>query len=221
MRIETSPRQRRYEAVVIAASKGGVRALQKLLSGLPPDFSLPVAVVQHRTTQQPNELARVLGRRAAVPVKLAEEGEIMQPGTVYLAPPDLHMTVRPDRSLAFVDGRRIHHLRSSANPLFESAAESLHGRVIAVVLTGYDHDGTDGVQTVKHRGGIVIAQDQATSERFDMPRSAIQTGSVDHILPLEKIAGELVRLAKLEPEPPAASEAAARRTPDPDLISVK
>jgi len=200
--------RRRYEAVVVAASKGGVRALAALLSGLPPDFPLPIAIVQHRTSRQPYLLDKVLGRHTGLRVKAAAEGEAMRPGTVYLAPPHLHMIVRPDRTLAFFDGRKIRHLLSSANPLFESAAEALHGRVIAVVLTGYDRDGTDGVQSVKRRGGLVIAQDQESAEQFGMPQSAIETGSVDRILPLNQIANELVRLAKLEP---VAAESAPRQ----------
>ena len=81
-------------------------------------------------------------------------------------------------------------------PLFESAAEALQGRVIAVVLTGYDSDGTDGVRAVKGRGGIVIAQDEKSSAESSMPRSAIATGVVDRVLTLDRIPAELLRLAK-------------------------
>lgn len=188
---------RRYAAVVLAASAGGVTALKKLLSQLPPDFPLPIAVVQHRSGRPPNILAKVLGLRAPLKVKQAEDREVLQPGTVYLAPPDLHMTVEADRSIRLTNGHKVRHVLSSANPLFESAAEALEGRVIAVVLTGFDRDGTDGVQAVKQHGGIVIAQDEATSQVFGMPHSAILTGVVDHVLPLDQIAGELARLARM------------------------
>jgi len=185
---------RRYDLVMIAASAGGIKALEQLLSALPADFPVPIAVVQHRTTRQPNLLARVLSRHTSLAVKLAEPSEAMQPGTVYLAPPDLHLIVGRDQRLAFIDGHRIRHVLSSANPLFASAAEVFGGRVIAVVLTGWDRDATDGVQTVKVQGGIVIAQDRTTSESFAMPHSAIETGCVDYVLPLEAIAPALVRL---------------------------
>jgi two-component system chemotaxis response regulator CheB len=188
----------RYGLVVMAASAGGVEALGKVIRALPPDFPLPIAIVQHRTVERrESALARVLGLHAALKVAFAKENEVMQPGTVYIAPAHLHMKVRADRSLAFVDGHKIRHVRSSANPLFESAAEALPGRVIGVVLTGYDRDGTDGVQAVKKSGGIVIAQDEVSSRVFDMPHSAILTGSVDQVLPLDKIATELVRLGHL------------------------
>ena len=188
---------KRYAMVVIAASAGGIQALQRLLSALPPDFPLPIAVVQHRTGNPPNLLARVLGRHTALNVKTAEGGEIISAGTVYLAPPHEHLIVRRDRSLALVDGHKIRHVRSSANPLFASAAQVFGEGVIAVVLTGGDRDATDGVHSVKQRGGLVIAQDEATSAVFAMPHSAIQTGAVHAILPLPEIAPELLRLAKV------------------------
>jgi two-component system, chemotaxis family, protein-glutamate methylesterase/glutaminase len=193
-----------HALVVMAASAGGVQALQKVLSGLPRDFPLPIAVVQHRTGNPPNLLARVLGRHTALTVKNAEDGERMRAGTVYLAPPREHLVVRPDESLALINGRKIRHLRSSANPLFASAAQVYGDRVIAVVLTGGDRDATDGVQTVRQHGGIVIAQDEATSAMFAMPRAAIQTGAVHTILPLPDIAPELLRLALLHARQPAS-----------------
>jgi two-component system chemotaxis response regulator CheB len=189
--------KRHYALVVMAASAGGIQALQKVLSGLPPDFPLPIAIVQHRTGNPPNLLARVLGRHTPLKVKTAEEDEIMMPGTVYLAPPHQHLIVRRDEKLALVDGRKVRHVRSSANPLFASAAQVYGEGVIAVVLTGGDRDATDGVQTVHHRGGIVIAQDEASSQIFGMPHSAIETGAVSSVLPLPQIARELERLAKL------------------------
>jgi two-component system chemotaxis response regulator CheB len=206
--------QRRYALVVMAASAGGVQALQKVLSGLPPDFPLPIAIVQHRTGNPPNLLAHVLGRHTALRVKTAEEGEIMVPGIVYLAPPREHLVIQRNEQLALVDGRKVRHVRSSANPLFASAAQVYGDGVIAVVLTGGDRDATDGVQTVRHRGGIVIAQDEPSSHLFGMPRSAIDTGAVNAILPLGEIAGELERLAKMPAEsvgaPLDAGQAASR-----------
>jgi two-component system chemotaxis response regulator CheB len=183
--------------VVIAASAGGVQALQKLLAELPHDFPIPIAVVQHRTSHAPNLLARVLGRHTSLKVKLAEPGETVSAGTVYLAPPHRHLVVRPGGTLALVNGHKIRHVLSSANPLFASAAEVFPGGVIAVVLTGGDSDATDGVQSVTHSGGIVIAQDEASSAVFGMPRAAIASGAVQEILPLAEIARELKRLAKL------------------------
>src|SRR5262249_4872578 len=98
----------------------------------------------------------------------------------------------------YMDGAKVRGLFSSANPLFESAARAFGDRTIAVVLTGSGIDATDGVQTVRARGGIVIAQDPATAEYNSMPLSAVRSGAVDHILPLEAIAPALVAITEGE-----------------------
>lgn len=183
-----------YDLVVLAASAGGLPALLRILAGLPAGFPAALVVVQHRSTRHPSLLARVLARRSPLEVREITPGETLRPGIVYLAPPNLHAVVESDLTLALRDGRKIKFLLSSANPLFESAAAALGGRVIAVVLTGGGSDATDGVQAVKAAGGTVIAQDEATSQHFSMPRSAIRTGTVDHVLPLDRIAPALVSL---------------------------
>lgn len=187
-----------YEMVLIAASAGGVPALRDFIGRLPSSFPVPIAVVLHRTQTQPVQLARVLGQQAALAIKTAEEGEALRAGTVYLAPPRQHLVVRPDRTLHLMDGHKIKYVHSSANPLFESAAYALDGRVVAVVLTGSGTDGTNGVQTVKGMGGVVLVQDPATTAYATMPLSAIGTGAVDRVLPLERIPGELVKLVGKE-----------------------
>ena len=189
-RVASSP----YDLVAIAASAGGIPALITLLAALPADFPVPIAIVQHRTTALPNLLPNVLGRKALLTVKFAQDSDNMRPGIVYLAPPHLHLIVRPDHTFGLSNGSRIRHVLSSANPLFSSAARVLKERVIAVVLTGMDSDGTDGVQSVRAAGGVVFAQDQASCAHFEMPRSAIQTGCVNRVLPLEDIAPALVGL---------------------------
>ncbi len=188
--MDTSPR---YGLVAIAASAGGITALQTLLSTLPRDLPVPVAVVLHRSRREVDLLPMVLGRSSTLPVRPAEPGKPVQPGTVYVAPADAHLLVGSDRRFELMDGGRIRHVRSSADPLFSSAAHVL-GPVIGVVLTGMGEDGTDGVQAMKRAGGIVIAQDEATAEWFGMPRSAIGTGAVDYVLPLDRIGAKLVEL---------------------------
>lgn len=183
-----------FELVLIAASAGGVPALREFLAKLPSTFPVPIAVVLHRTQAQPIRLAQTLGRASALPVKTAEQGEPLREGTVYLAPARQHLVVRPDRTFHLMDGHKIKYVHSSANPLFESAAYALDGRVVAVVLTGSGTDGTNGVQTVKGMGGVVLVQDPATTAYATMPLSAIGTGAVDRVLPLELIAPELVKL---------------------------
>jgi two-component system chemotaxis response regulator CheB len=190
----TSASRRRYDMVVMAASLGGLEALKEILSALPADFPVPIAIVQHRTTQVSNHLPAVLGKGSALPIQIARPSDRLQPAHVYLAPPDAHLNVRKNGTFELTDGHKIRHLKSSANPLFDSAAEVFGPHVLAVVLTGGDRDATDGVQSVKRHGGTVIAQDEATSRDFSMPRSAIDTGSVDLVLPIEDIGPTLKRM---------------------------
>src|SRR4051812_33142732 len=132
-----SSKPRHCELVTIAASAGGLTAVSEILSALPVGFAVPIAIVQHRSTSSPEALPRILTRLTPnLHIKQAEEGDVLRPGSVYLAPPDMHLTVLADRTLHLHDGERIKFLRSSANPLFESAALALDGHVVAVVLTG-------------------------------------------------------------------------------------
>ena len=180
--------------VTIAASAGGIPALQRVLSSLPPDFPAAVAIVQHRTAREPDLLPGVLSRSTCLPVSRAMPGEQFQPGHVYLAPARRHLVVQENGTFGTMDGRKIRHLFSSADPLFETAAKLVGPELVAVVLTGGDGDGTDGVQAVKAAGGTVIVQDEATSQCFSMPASAIRTGAVDYILPLGEIGPAVLRL---------------------------
>ena len=177
--------------ITIAASAGGIQAVGAILRSLPKDLPAAIVVVQHRAPERDRILHRILGRASRLPVLDAAEGNEIQPGAVYVARADSHLTVAANRTFQYQDGRKIRFVHSSANPLFESAARVFDGHVIAVVLTGGGHDATDGVQGVKAHGGLVIAQNQATSEHWSMPRSAIRSGAVDYVLPLEAIGPAL------------------------------
>jgi two-component system chemotaxis response regulator CheB len=182
--------------IVIGASGGGFQALSRVLGQLPNDFPAPIAIVQHRSLERPSELARLLGRKTPLPVADAADGEAPRAGHVYIADPGRHLMITDAGRFEYVDGQKIRFVRSSANPLFESAARVFGTRVIAVVLTGAGFNGTDGVQAVKAQGGIVIVQDPTSSEQPGMPRSAMGTGAVDYVLPLEFIAPLLIRLVR-------------------------
>ncbi len=192
--------------VTIAASAGGIPALQKLVASLPDDLPAAVIVLQHRVPQ-PTEshLNTILGRAGVLPVLNADEGQTIERGKLYVPRSDLHLTVTPQKRFSYVDGRRIKHLRSSANPLFESAAEAYKDRLIAIVLTGHGSDGTDGVQTVKTHGGLVIAQDPASAEHGSMPQAAIKSGAVDLILPLDAIGRAVDAIVRGRPLPRTGS----------------
>jgi two-component system chemotaxis response regulator CheB len=183
-----------YDVVAVASSAGGVVALGRLLPGLPPDFPAVVLVVQHLDPRHRSLMAEILSRRTALPVVQASEGQRLQGGTVYIAPPNRHLLVSADGCVSLSDSELVHFVRPSADLLFESVAARYRDRAIAVVLTGCGQDGAMGVQAIKKMGGTVIVQDEQSSEFHGMPQAAIRTGDADFVLPLGEIAGALVTL---------------------------
>jgi chemotaxis response regulator CheB len=180
--------------VGLAASSGGLHALHRVLGALPAAFPAAIAVVQHRLSGNERMLGDLLARWTRLRVRDAEERDVLVAGTVFIAPADRHMRVTLDRTVALARGAPIHHVLSSADPLFTSGALAFGPRFIAVVLTGGDGDGSDGVRHVRVRHGTVIAQDPVTASNDEMPRHAIATGVVDMIVPLDEIAGTLRQL---------------------------
>jgi two-component system chemotaxis response regulator CheB len=189
-----------FDVVALAASAGGLAALNLVFAELPGDFPAALVVVQHLDPRHRSLMAEILGRRTRLRVKQAAEGDELRPGTVFIAPPDRHLLVNPDGTLSLARTQLVHFVRPSADLLFESVAASYRERAVAVVLTGTGIDGTMGVQAIKKMGGTVIAQDEPSSDFFGMPGAAIQTGSVDLILPLTGIAPALVGLV-VKPAP--------------------
>jgi len=183
-----------FDVVVIAASAGGLNALSIVLSALPKGFPAAIAVVQHLDPRHRSLMADLLDRRCSLRTTQAGEGDRLEPGRVYIAPPDRHLLVNPDGTLSLSKSDLVHFVRPSADLLFESVAASFRERVIAVVLTGTGRDGTMGVEAVKKMGGTVIAQDEASSEFFGMPHAAILTGCVDVVLSLAEVPSALVKL---------------------------
>jgi two-component system, chemotaxis family, protein-glutamate methylesterase/glutaminase len=183
-----------HAIVALAASAGGLRALGEVLKTLPRGFPASLVVVQHLDPTHRSMMADILRRRTGLKVKQAEEGDRLEAGTTYIAPPNRHLLVNPDGTLALSQSELVHFLRPSADLLFESVAASFKERAIAVVLSGTGSDGAMGVKAIKKMGGIVIAQDEQSSDFFGMPGAAIATGSVDFILPLEKISATLLTL---------------------------
>ena len=184
-----------YDIIAMAASAGGIQALSRVLAGLPADLPAAVLIVQHLDPDHESHLSWILGRETALRVKEAEAGERIAPGGVYVAPPNRHLLVDPDGTLSLTRTEFVHFVRPSADLLFESVAASYGRRAIAVVLSGTGVDGSRGITAVRKRDGVVIAQDEESSEHFGMPGAAIRTGDVNRVLPLEEIAPALVDLA--------------------------
>jgi two-component system, chemotaxis family, protein-glutamate methylesterase/glutaminase len=189
--------------VVIGGSAGSIQPLMSILSGLPSDFPFPILVVQHLSAKNVSQLATVIGRCTRLTVKWAEDGEVMKPGTVYLAPADYHLMMMTDERIGLSSGDKIGYWRPAVDALFRSAAEIYGERMIAIVLSGMMRDGAKGIGLIGQYGGITIAQDEITSEHFDMPAAAIDLGHADVIMHPLKIAAALLALADRQPGPRA------------------
>jgi two-component system chemotaxis response regulator CheB len=183
-----------FDVVAMASSAGGLTALSQVLSNLPAGFPAAILIVQHLDPHHPSLMAEILGRRTSLPVHQAVDGETLRGSTIFIAPPDQHLLVNPDGEISLTRSELVHFVRPSADLLFESVAATFKDRSIAVVLTGTGRDGSMGVQAVKKMGGVVIVQDQSSSEFSGMPEASIATGAVDRILPLGQIAAALVQL---------------------------
>ncbi len=180
--------------MVVGASAGGVAGLGVLLNGLDAGPPVVVLVAQHLRRSRPTQIVAILSRRTGRTVKLAEEGERPRAGVVYVAPPDRHLCVNEDGTLSLSDEGLVNFTRPAADPLFESAARAYGPQVIGCVLTGADSDGARGVEAVKDHGGTVVVQDPVTAEFHGMPKAAVGTGRVDHVLHLADIAPTINRL---------------------------
>jgi len=180
--------------VVMAASAGGIPALSTILCVLPADFRAAILIVQHRTAGRPGMLAKILQRSCRLPVKDADPGEELEPGTVYVMPADRHTRLTPERLFIMGDHVKINFVHASADPLFRSIAETFGSRAIAVVLSGHGRNGAAGAKAIRDAGGVVIAQDEATSQFFGMPQAAIEAGAATDVLPLGQIADSLIEL---------------------------
>jgi two-component system, chemotaxis family, protein-glutamate methylesterase/glutaminase len=183
-----------HDIIVIGASAGGVDALPRLIGSLPADLPASVFVVLHIPAQGPGLLAQIIRRTASLSVKQAVDGEKIQRGRVYVAPPDYHLQVLGTH-VQLNRGPRENFHRPAIDALFRTAAQSYRARVVGIVLTGYLDDGTAGLHAVKRNGGIAIVQDPKEAVSPAMPQNALRNVRVDHCVPLDEIGPILVRLA--------------------------
>lgn len=181
-----SVRTSRAELVAIGASTGGPSAILDVLSGLPRQFSLPIVVVLHVDPAFAVSFADWLATRSGRTVRIADEGAIPQPGQVLFAPPHKHLTLHSGRA-RLVDSPPRHHCKPSIDVLFESLASDRAASTVAILLTGMGRDGAAGMLAIRRAGGYTIAQDEATSIVYGMPREAALIGGVDRVLSLPEI----------------------------------
>jgi two-component system chemotaxis response regulator CheB len=180
--------------VVVGASAGGVEALTRLVAGLPGNFGAALLVVVHITPSGTSVLPAILSRAGRLQAVHAEDGMAIEPGRIYVAPPDRHILV-DDSRLQLSHGPRENGHRPAIDPLFRTAARVFEKRTIGVVLSGTRDDGTAGMIEVRRRGGIGVAQDPADALFPSMPESAIARAQPEHVLDVPGIARLLVDLA--------------------------
>lgn len=183
-----------YKAVVIGASAGGIEALGKILTKLPSNFSVPILIVQHLSPDSDGYMARRFNELCGLIVKEVDEKEKALPGTVYIAPPNYHFLVELDETLSLTIDEKVNYARPSIDVLFESAADAYGDKLIGVVLTGANRDGSKGLKKITGNGGLAIVQDPYTAVASSMPKAAIKIANVDYVLTVDEITTKLIEL---------------------------
>lgn len=183
----------RTPVLAIGASTGGPSAVAKVLAGLPPGLHAAVLVVQHLDGSFTNNFAQWLARQTTLKVALAEPGDRLKPGRVYLPKGNEHLVVTPVRTLSYSPDPRGTPYKPSVDVLFESLAESPVAPGVAVLLTGMGSDGARGLLALKNAGWFTIAQDQETSVVYGMPKAARDLGAASLVLPLDAIAAQAAK----------------------------
>ncbi len=183
------------EIVAIGVSTGGPNALTTLLTQLPSNFPVPIAIVQHMPPMFTKLLAERLSTKCALPVQEAEDGTELRAGTIWIAPGDYHLRVKKVNStvqLAIDRSLPQNSCRPSVDVLFESVAQVYGERTLSVILTGMGQDGLRGCQKIRDCNGQILAQDEASSVVWGMPRFVVDAGLADAVLPLDQIASEIL-----------------------------
>jgi len=201
------------DIIVIGASAGGVQALSTLVADLPRNLPAAVFIVLHISANVPSLLPSILARESILDIAHAVDGDPIQRGRVYVAPPDQHLIIERGRA-RLVHGPKENLHRPSIDALFRSAARWAGPRVIGVVLTGARDDGKVGMRAVQQRGGITIVQDPLEAPFPSMPMSVLQEIKVDYSLPLREIAPLLHTLSRETPDE-------EERYPVPDDVEIE
>lgn len=184
-----------HDIIVIGASAGGIEALNRLLGTLPGSLPASLFVVLHIPAQATSSLPAILSRAGPLPAFHALDGAKIQPGQIYVAPPDHHLLIEADGTMRVSRGPKENRHRPAVDPLFRSAALAYGRRVIGVILSGSLDDGTAGLLAIKRQGGTAIVQEPKEALYPSMPLSALHNVEVDYCLPLAEIGSTLVRLA--------------------------
>ncbi|MHC6179271.1 protein-glutamate methylesterase/protein-glutamine glutaminase [Clostridium sp. JNZ X4-2] len=185
------------DAVVIGASTGGPKALYSVITEFPENMGVPVFVVQHMPVGFTRAFAERLDSNSRIKVVEAQDGTNIEDNTVYIAPGGFHMEVWRDKKIHLNVEPAIWGVRPAVDKLFISASRVYGDNIISAVLTGMGRDGANGTVEIKKNGGITISEDESTCTIYGMPKAAYATGKVDMVLPIDKIAGEILKIIRL------------------------
>lgn len=188
-------RPEQWYVVAIVASTGGPAALARIFSRLPGDLAASVVVAQHIAEGFTQMLVEWLSSVSSFDVLEGEPGCPLRPGLAAIAPFGRHMEVDSDGRLRLVDSAPVHGCRPSGDVLLTSVSKTFGDRAVGVILSGMGVDGTEGAKGIRTRGGRVVVQHESSCVIFGMPKSAIEAGAADCVLPLDDIPKEIVRLA--------------------------
>ena len=189
----------RRDIVAIASSTGGPMALTDIIPKLPKNFPVPIVITQHMPKEFTPSFAKRLNDSSQVEVVEGFDGLTLKPGRVVIAPGGSHLIVKRRGGVAVCglsDAPPVLSVKPAANIMFLSVADEYGGNVLCVILTGMGRDGTDGAVALKRKGAYVLAESQKTCVVYGMPKSAVDAGIVDEVLPLNEIPEAMVRLVK-------------------------
>ena len=187
------------EIVAVGISTGGPNALRHVLVDLDPDFPVPIVIVQHMPAGFTTEFAKSLDRICPLDVKEVTDGDVLSPGTVFIAPGNFHIEVVKKKLAALIrtsSADLMNGHRPSADVLFASVAKHYGGNSLAVIMTGMGRDGATEIGTIFTKGGITVGQDQESSIVYGMPKVAAERGFIDHVVSLDDMAATLNRLVR-------------------------
>lgn len=187
---------KRIDVVVIGASTGGPKALQEVLTKIPGDIGVPVLVVQHMPEGFTKVFAERLNKVCHLKVTEAEDGEDIKKNTIYIAKGGYHMVISRNRKIELNKEPSIWGVRPAVDKLFNSAINCYGSNILSVVLTGMGRDGADGTKNIKNNGGVTLSEDKSTCTIYGMPKAAYETGKVDLVIPLDKVADNIVKIVK-------------------------
>lgn len=189
-----------YKAIVIGASAGGMKTIGDILRELPLNFTVPIIIVQHLSPNSKGYMPNYLNKLTDLIVKEADEKEKILPGVIYVSPANYHLLVENNETLSLTVEPKVNYSRPAIDLLFETASDVYRDKLIGIILTGANKDGSLGLKRIKERGGLTIVEDPDSAAVNTMPKAAIAATTIDYILKADEITQKIIELVGYENE---------------------